>query len=398
MYPTIYHAVKDLFGLDLPGLKLLQSFGFFVAIAFLLAAVFLAKEIRRREKLGQFTPSTRRVKIGVPATAQELITQFFFGFIIGWKIVGLLIDEGATADPRAYVLSTEGNLIAGMLLGIVFAGWRWYSANKKKLPEPKEIEEKVSAADHVGNITLMAALGGIIGAKLFHILENLKQLGGERLERTGQTFGEAFSEMLFSFSGLTMYGGLIVGGLAVLWYARRHKMPLLHVMDAAAPSLMLAYGVGRIGCQVSGDGDWGVVNTSPAPSFLPQWAWGYTYPNNVNEEGVPIPGCEGDHCTQLPEPVWPTPLYEAVTCILFFFILWAIRKRVTAPGQLFSIYLIMNGVERFCIELIRVNEEMFRIGSFKVTQAEFIAVILVLLGCTGLWWTRKRRKEKLQGT
>lgn len=134
--------------------------------------------------------------------------------------------------------------------------WKWKSTQKNKLAESKEIEETVGAAEHIGNMTMIAALFGFLGAKIFHMLENFSD------------FLEAPGEMFLSFSGLTMYGGLILGGIAVLVYAKKQGFNIFHVMDACAPGLFLAYGIGRLGCQISGDGDWGVVNLAPKPGWL----------------------------------------------------------------------------------------------------------------------------------
>jgi prolipoprotein diacylglyceryltransferase len=168
-------------------------------------------------------------------------------------------------------------------------------------------------------------------------------------------------------------------------------MDPFHFADATAPGLMLAYGTGRLGCHISGDGDWGIVNTAPKPDwmgFLPDWFWTYNYPNNVINEGVPINGCVGNHCMVLPEPVFPTPLYESIACILLFAVLWSFRKRIMIPGMLFAIYLIMNGVERFLIEKIRVNTQ-YHIGSLDITQAEIISMVLFVLGVVGVVWLRR---------
>lgn len=113
---------------------------------------------------------------------------------------------------------------------------------------------------------------------------------------------------------------------------------------------MLSYGIGRVGCMMSGDGDWGIVNNNPKPSwmnFLPDWMWAFKFPHNVNNDGIPIPGCVGRWCHELPEAVYPTSFYETIMAIILFGVLWAIRKQITTPGLLFSIYLILNGAERF---------------------------------------------------
>lgn len=390
MYATLYDAFKDIFGVSWPVLKLLQSFGFFVAVAFLFASWLFARELRRKEALGLLQPSFTTIKKGVPAPTSELVIQFVIGFLVGYKLLGLFFAGAeAGADPRNYLLSSKGNIFLGIAGGAALAYWRWRESEKerKEFPEPKELEHKISPAEHVGNMTLLAAGFGFLGAKLFHILENFRE------------FLHDPSEMIFSFSGLTMYGGLILGGGAVLWYARKKKLNLWHVMDACAPGLILAYGIGRMGCHVAGDGDWGVVNTAPKPgwmSFLPDWFWAYSYPHNVNSEGVRIPGClEEFHCSQLPQPVFPTPMYESLLGILIFVILWQMRKKISTPGLLFSIYLIFNGLERFFIELIRVNNTLFSIGSFRVTQAEFIALTLVLLGLFGVYYTRKNNRPSI---
>ena len=144
---------------------------------------------------------------------------------------------------------------------------------------------------------------------------------------------------------------------------------------------MLAYGIGRIGCQMSGDGDWGITNLSPKPgwlSFFPDWVWSYDFPNNVINAGVYIEGCTGRFCSVLPQPVWPTALYEVIMCLILFVILWVIRKKIKISGLLFCFYLIMNGIERFFIEKIRVNTEYNILGG--ITQAEIISFLLILSG------------------
>ncbi len=119
----------------------------------------------------------------------------------------------------------------------------------------------------------------MLGAKLFDICENWSD------------FLRNPSAYLLSPAGLTFYGGLICATIAIVIYARKHKISLRHLADSVAPALMIAYAIGRIGCQVAGDGDWGIVNTRPNPiGFLPDWMWSFTFPHNVNEAGVPITG------------------------------------------------------------------------------------------------------------
>ncbi|MGZ4059713.1 MAG: prolipoprotein diacylglyceryl transferase [Bacteroidia bacterium] len=222
----------------------------------------------------------------------------------------------------------------------------------------------------VGMMMIIAAISGLIGARVFSILEY------------PEVFKNAPLATLLSFSGLTFYGGLIFGSISVIYYARKKGITTVHLLDASAPALMLAYSVGRIGCQLSGDGDWGINNMAPKPGWLsifPDWLWSFSYPHNVIEEGVPIFGCTERYCNVLPVPVFPTPLYETIICFIFFMILWSIRKKINIAGMLFSIYMMMNGIERFFIEKIRIDSE-YIIFNMHIKQASLISVLIFLGG------------------
>ncbi|HYE55643.1 MAG TPA: prolipoprotein diacylglyceryl transferase family protein [Chitinophagaceae bacterium] len=411
MYPNLYYAFKDLFGVEWNWLRIFHSFGFFVALAFVVAAVVLTRELRRKEQQGLLGYTEETIVVGRPATWGDLLLNFVLGFLLGYKIIGLFTAGSETMkDPQTFIFSSEGNLPAGILIGMVMAGLKWYEKNKQKLAKPEQRKVRIWAHDRVGDMVILAAVVGFIGAKIFHNLENWEELVRNPIES------------LLSFSGLTFYGGLICAAIAISYYARKHKIGFWHLGDAIAPALMIAYAIGRIGCQVSGDGDWGILNsayvTEPggkavpadtaqfrstlqthqsfyidqfgsldsvphasvkAPGFLPDWMVAYTYPNNVINEGMRIPGCAEDHCSQLPVPVFPTPFYETVTCLIFFFVLWGLRKRVHTAGVIFGIYFILNGLERFLVERIRVNTE-YHIFGMTPSQAEIISAFLVILG------------------
>ena len=118
------------------------------------------------------------------------------------------------------------------------------------------------------------------------------------------------------------------------------------------------------------------------------------YPHNVGHEGMPIAGCTGEYCTVLPVSVFPTPVYEAITCILLFFVLWMLRKRFTRSLQMFGTYLIFVGVERFLVELIRVNYK-YDWGFVRPTQAEILSVVLVLIGAGLLLFYRDKSQPEI---
>lgn len=384
MYPNLYYAFKDLFGVEISGLKLVNSFGFFVALSFISAAVVLTSELRRKSKEGLLTYKEEKITVGEPASIGELLLNFFLGFLLGYKLIGAFIDRNELIDTQSYILSSRGSWISGIIAGLLFAFLKWQEKNKVKLAKPEERIVRIWPQDRVGDMVIYAFIFGFIGAKIFHNLENIKDLIKDPIGS------------LISFSGLTFYGGLIFATIAIWRYCRKNNMNPIYVADAFAPAMMLAYGIGRMGCQVAGDGDWGIVNTHPKPiSWLPDWAWAYTYPHNVIGEGVQIPNCLGQYCAELPNAVFPTPLYEIVACLLLFAFLWSIRKKIKTPGVLTAIYLIVNGIERFLIELIRVNTKYHFFG-ISPTQAELISAFLIVSGIILLIiFTRQKKTHQL---
>ena len=383
MYPTISHLIEDLFGIYIP--LPIQTFGFWVAIAFMAAAYVIKLELERKEKIGLISSTKINQIVGNKLSYTEIIISLLSGFILGYKILeGVLFYDDLVRDPQSFILSTRGNLFGGL----IFAYLSYYQKNKENkkqlLAKPKKIEKIIHPYELVGNITLIAAISGIIGAKIFHNLENIDDFLADPM---GQ---------LLSFSGLTFYGGLICGAISVIIYCRKYKINIIHLMDSAAPALMISYAIGRIGCQMSGDGDWGIVNLAPKPEWLamfPDWIWSYNFPNNVINAGVYIEGCTGRFCSVLPQPVWPTSLYETIMCLMLFGLLWFLRKKIGIPGMIFSIYLILNGTERFFIEKIRVNTEYNFLGG--ITQAEIISFCLIITGILlGIFFINQDKTSK----
>ncbi len=422
MYPNLYYAFRDLFGVDWPKLQFINSFGFFVAIAFIAAAAVITMELKRKGKLGLLHSEEEKLEVGKPASITELISNFILGFILGYKILGAFFsDTGLSTNPQQYIFSLQGNWALGILVGLFFAGLKWWEKNKQKLAKPEVRTIRIWPHDRVGDIVILAAVFGFLGAKVFHNLENWDEFAKDPIEA------------LTSFSGLTFYGGLICAAIAIWVYARRHKIGIWHLNDSAAPALMLAYALGRIGCQVAGDGDWGILNSAyvsdtdgkaiestpeqfnaalqanstfytaqfetldkvhhlaaKAPSWLPDWMFAFTYPNNVINEGVRFTDCKGQYCSYLPIPVFPTPFYETIVGLLLFLVLWSLRKKIKVPGALFALYLILNGMERFFIEKIRVNTT-YKALPFQPTQAELISLFLILTGVFLLFYLPKKK-------
>tara|TARA_B100000315_G_scaffold259623_1_gene316382 strand:- start:109 stop:867 length:759 start_codon:yes stop_codon:yes gene_type:complete len=190
------------------------------------------------------------------------------------------------------------------------------------------------------DIVFWAAVGGILGSKLYYLLENLDQV-------IQDPFG-----MIFSGSGLVFLGGLMGGTFGVTMVLRKNNLPWLVFADIVAPLLILGYGIGRIGCFLVGD-DYGISSDLP---------WAMTFPN-----GLP-PTLTAVH---------PTQMYETILALGIFSFLWSRRKNVQVTGNLFFTYLILAGVERFMIEFIRINEKYF-FGEFS--GAQIISVIMICIG------------------
>jgi phosphatidylglycerol:prolipoprotein diacylglycerol transferase len=204
-------------------------------------------------------------------------------------------------------------------------------------------------------IVFAAAIGGLIGARFLFIVEEW------------QGFLLSPWRYIFTGAGFTWYGGFLGGVAAVSWVVRKNKIPWLVGADIAAPALALAYGVGRIGCHVAGDGDWGAVTDVPWGVAYTRAIVGWADPNT----GVPYPPGVRVH---------PTPIYEFLQGVIAFAILWSLRKKGYAPGTMAWIYLILAGLSRFSVEFWRINPPV----GFGMSEAQWFSLALMLVGATML--------------
>lgn len=228
-----------------------------------------------------------------------------------------------------------------MALAALSAGWVVWAELKRHDYNP----------ELASTVVFAAAVGGLIGARVLFIVENWS------------AFVRSPWEHIFSGGGFTWYGGLVGGTLAVTWMVRRHGIPWFRGADIAALALAVAYGVGRIGCHVAGDGDWGIVTEVP---------WGVAYTNAIIGWVHPLTG--------IPYPagvvVHPTPIYEFLQSMIIFAILWPLRKKSFPEGTTFCFYLILAGLARFTVEFWRVNPVL----GLGLTEAQWFSVVMILLG------------------
>lgn len=215
----------------------------------------------------------------------------------------------------------------------------------------RELERKGLPAEPASSMVVWAAVGGLAGSRLWAIVEDWQGFVADPVAT------------LLSGSGFVWYGGLVGGTLGVTWVVRRHGLPWLKVVDCIAPALALAHGIGRIGCQLAGDGDWGT------PSTLP---WAMAYPNAIIgwDAWLMNRGLPPD--TQ----VHPTPIYELLAYTGIFAVLWGMRKRSMRDGGLFWWYLILAPAARFLVEFVRHNE----VALAGLTQAQLFSLVLMAIG------------------
>lgn len=396
MYPDLSYIAHALLGTQPDNwLSIFKTFGFFLAIAFLTSAVVYYIELKRKAREGFFQPEKATVTEGAPATPGEILSNAIVGLLLAGK-GGYAWQhyEIFRADPASVILSTKMHWWAGLLGAVVLGGLTWWDAHRKRKSVPVTREVLLYPHDRISEMTVWAAVGGIVGAKLFDLFDNWNDF----LRDPAGSF--------FSGGGLAFFGGLVLGFVLVVRYILVKKIPFWPAADAVAPSLTAGYGVGRIGCQLSGDGDWGIVNNAPKPdwlSWLPDSWWASRYPHHVlntpKTDPVPsinVPDCSWDYCFQLSEPVYPTPLYEVLMMLAIFGVLWALRKRIKIEGMLFFIYLALIAVERFLIEKIRVNVP-HKVFGITMTQAEIISVLLFLVSVGGMIYVWKKNRAELSG-
>lgn len=216
------------------------------------------------------------------------------------------------------------------------------------------------------SIVAIATVAGVVGAKLWHDLQDPRALMAHPVA------------VIFSRAGLAWFGGLLLGIAALLWQGRTYGIGKLRMLDLCTVSACVGYGVGRMGCLISGDGDYGI------PTHLP---WGIAFPHGL----VPTTGPAGT-CAEFGWPsncrVQPTPIYELIVALLIAWVLWrrGAPERPKPLGQLTGEYLVLSGLARFLVEFIRINPKLY----FGMSNAQVASIGSIIAGVLLVWWARKK--------
>jgi phosphatidylglycerol:prolipoprotein diacylglycerol transferase len=235
-----------------------------------------------------------------------------------------------------YEIGTFGILL---WLAAVSACWVLY----------KNFERNGVDADAI-NVAALATVAGVVGAKLWHVLESPQELLAMPMH------------MLLDRAGFAWFGGLLAGVLVLMWQGRVAKVGALGMLDLAAPAAAVGYGVGRIGCLVSGDGDYGIPTTLP---------WGMRFPHGLVPTDV---------------PVHPTPIYEFLFAMLLAYYLWRRGRSQMPLGRLTSEYLLWSGLGRFLVEFIRINPKIYH----GMSNAQVASIGSMIAGLLLMAWSHRR--------
>jgi phosphatidylglycerol---prolipoprotein diacylglyceryl transferase len=340
MCPTLFHI----------GPVEIHGFGLMLALGFIAGSYILTKEFDR---------------LGLNRDATKVFVQTLRMFYICLAVLFLttfFIQNSGPDKPSLYEFLTSSNL---HLIVFILAAAGGYFLFRK---------QKEGSFDLANSITLTSLVFGVAGSKLLYIFENLSD------------FHMRPFDTLFSAGGLTFFGGFILVVLITYLIARKAGVSYLLLTDATVPGLMLGYGIGRIGCHLAGDGDYGFPTTLP---------WGTDYSNGTLPPSIAFrdfPEITGRFPGGIvPDtiPCHPTPVYEFIICTLMFLVMWKLRKKLKQPGKIFMLFLVFIGIERFSIEFLRLNPRLF----MGLSEAQIIALLLIAAGLAG-WWIISSRSIK----
>ncbi len=250
-----------------------------------------------------------------------------------------------------------------MALGFLSAGYVIWLDCKRRGIDP----------EYASTIIFWAALGGIAGSRIYHVIDNWR------------IYADDPASIVWSSAGFVWYGGLIGGLTAVYLVSRYYKVPFGVTADMSGPALAIGQAIGRLGCQLSGDGDWGL------PSTLP---WAMAYPNAIvgwNSDTV-LKVDESGRLVSAFFPgvrVHPAPIYETLLYLGVFWILWRMRTKLKRPGRVLCLYFLLAGAARFIVEFVRVNPRVF----YGLSEAQLFAIAMMVIGGVAFFYLGAQTHE-----
>jgi phosphatidylglycerol:prolipoprotein diacylglycerol transferase len=224
-------------------------------------------------------------------------------------------------------------------------------------------------------LIVWGAIGGLSGARLYDVFDNWS------------AYMSHPASIVFSGAGFVWYGGLIGGIIATWLVARYYRVSFLVVADMCAAPLALGMAFGRMGCQLSGDGDWGLPSRLPWAMAYPRAivGWGPDTVLKLDSHGHLVSGFFPGVRVQ------PTPIYEAILYVAIFCFLWSIRKKVSLAGELLYLYLILAGAARFMVEFVRINPRVL----WGLSEAQLISLCMIAAGGIAWYWSARRRVQTM---
>jgi phosphatidylglycerol---prolipoprotein diacylglyceryl transferase len=267
------------------------------------------------------------------------------------------MDPAVTAGEAGASILTEDGIQGDMLPYLhiwhlqvpPFGLMLWLAAVVAAFVMDRNFKRWSIDADAVGMVAV-AALLGIVGAKLWHVID------------TPSEFREIGWRVLWDSAGFAWYGGLLFGISALMFQGWWAKIGMLRTLDLAAPAAAIGYGIGRIGCFLSGDGCYGIPTTLP---------WGMSFPNGIEPTLV---------------PVHPTPLYELAAGLVIGLWLWWRGGKPHGTGAIVGQYLMLSGTARFLVEFVRRNPKII----WGLSNAQLASLGSVLAGIALVWWAARR--------
>jgi len=329
MYPKLF----EIFGLPV------YSFGLMMGISFIVGSMLLTNEMNRK-----------KINVESSGPVISLLRALYISVLVFFFLAGFIQSSSIESFTSAVFNSAFRMLGAAVFVGMGILLFR----------KPTE-----GMFDLAGGVTIICLLFGVVGSKVLYLFENW------------QTFAIDPLREAFSPGGLTWYGGFLLVTTVIFWLASKIKISFWKIADAVSPALLFAYGIARIGCHLSGDGDYGFPTTLP-------WGTDYsngTYPPSLAFKGFPEITSQYPHGI-VPDNTLcqPTPVYEFIICTVLFCILWRNRTKIAGTGRMFMWYLVAAGAERFTVEFLRINPRML----LGLSEAQLIAAVLVLFGVYGL--------------